>query len=328
MDNKMTVLLRKIVFASALMVGAIIAPAHSRAEDMVVGQGITIGWAPFFVAEGRDLWKQNGLDAKVVSFPTGRLVIESILGGAATFGTATETPVALTALNGLPIRVLAVIDTHEVYDLIAAIAIRKIEDIKGKRIAFPGGTNAQVYLARLVEKAGLKPSDITAVNLSPAELPAALANGAVDGFVWSEPQQSQALALKPGAFHRLSVPGLYTQYSAIVTTQKAIDTQRPALVAALRALIAADDYIKGSPESATDLVATKIKLDPKLAREIWPKIKFGVSLDRPALVAELRKQAQWAIDSGLTRTGTVLPDFGAVVVDSLLAEARQTSAQR
>jgi len=152
-------------------------PIVSQAADVVVGQGTTIGWAPFFVAEGLDLWKQNGLDAKVVSFPSGRLVIESILGGSATFGTATETPVALSALNNLPIRILAVIDTHEVYDLVATTEVQRIEDIRGKRLAYSSGTNAQVYLARLLDRAGLKPDDIKAISLSPSDMVSALANG-------------------------------------------------------------------------------------------------------------------------------------------------------
>lgn len=320
--------IRKILMMSLPVVGLALAAPQARAEPITIGQGITIGWSPFFVAEARDLWKKNGLDAKVVSFPAGRLVIESILGGSAAFGTATETPVALTALSGLPIRIIAVIDTHEVYDLVATTDIKTVKDIKGKRIGFPGGTNAQVYTARLLEAAGLTSKDIISVNISPAELPGALAGGSIDGFVWSEPQQSQAIALKPGAFHRLSVPGLYKQYSAVVTTQNAIDTRRAELVAGLRALIEADAFIKASPGEAADLVAARIKLDPKLAREIWPRIDFGVTLKREELVAELRKQAQWAIDAGVARPGSTLPDFNTVVVDSLLAEAYKSSAQR
>ncbi len=321
--------IQKIMMIGLAVLGLLLAAPQVRAETVTIGQGITIGWSPFFVAEAHDLWKNNGLDAKVVSFPAGRLVIESILGGSAAFGTATETPVALTALSGLPIRIIAVIDTHEVYDLVATNDIKTIKDIKGKRIAFPGGTNAQIYTARLLEAAGLKPSDITSVNISPAELPGALAGGAIDGFVWSEPQQSQAIALKPGAFHRLSVPGLYKQYSAVVTTQRAIDARRAELVAGLKALIEADAFIKSSPGKAADLAAARIKLDPKLAREIWPRIDFAVTLNREELVAELRKQAQWAIDAGVARPGSALPDFNAVVVDSLLAEARQSvSPQR
>jgi NitT/TauT family transport system substrate-binding protein len=311
----------------ALLATAVAGPAIAETRGVVVGQGVTIGWAPFIVADGLGLWKRQGLDAKVVTFPSGRLVIESILGGSSTFGTATETPVTLAALNGLPIRILAVIDTHEVYDLVTTADIRGVEDIKGRRIAFSSGTNAQIYLARLLDRAGLQFSDISAINLNPAEMVSGLTAGSIDGFVWSEPHQSQAIAAKPGAFHRLRVPGLYSQYSTVVTTQQTIETRRPELVSALRALLAADNYIKGSPEAAADLTAAKIRMDPGLAREIWPQINFGVSLDRQKLVAEMRRQGQWAIDSGLARPGTKLPDFDSVVVDDLLKEARQSREQ-
>ncbi|WP_216074850.1 hypothetical protein, partial [Acinetobacter baumannii] len=73
MKKTMRSSLRGILLACLLALSAMAAPAQVRADEVVVGQGITIGWAPFFVAEGRDLWKQNGLDAKVVSIPSGRL---------------------------------------------------------------------------------------------------------------------------------------------------------------------------------------------------------------------------------------------------------------
>lgn len=58
------------------------------------------------------------------------------------------------------------------------------------------------------------------------------------------------------------------------------------------------------------------------------RIDFAVALNRAELIAELRRQAQWAIDSGVARLGIAVPDFNPVVVDSLLTEARQLSAQR
>jgi NitT/TauT family transport system substrate-binding protein len=211
-----------------------------------------------------------------------------------------------------------------VFDLVATTDIRTIDDIRGKRLGYSSGTNAQVYLARLLDRAGLKPADINAVSLNPPEMVTALANGSIDGFVWSEPHQSQALALKPGAFHRIRVPGLYTQYSTIVTTQQTIETRRPELIAALRALISAVDYINREPEAAVKITADRIKMDPKLASEIWSQIRFAVSLDRAQLIKELRTEGQWAIDSGIARPGAKLPDFDAVVVGDLLDEARRS----
>jgi len=307
-------------FAGAIVLAGVAMPAS--AQEITIGEGIAASWVQFFVADERKLWEQQGLAPKSILFASGRLVLEAVAGGHVVIGTAAETPVMFAAVNNLPIRIIGTLNRYENFDLVAIKDIRTIADVKGRKIGYAQGTNAHYYLFKLLEKAGLKPGDITAVSLSPGDFVSTLVNGGIDGFIWSEPHQNQALAQGPDRFHVIHTPGLYTTFSSIIALQSTIDQKPELLVKALKALIAGDRFARENPEEAIALVAAKVKLDPQIAKQQWPKLNLAIELDREALVRELEAQAKWAVANNLVRPDAKLPDFNTVVVSGPLEAAR------
>jgi ABC-type nitrate/sulfonate/bicarbonate transport system substrate-binding protein len=317
-----TAYLARAVAAVSVALAVTVAATPGHAQDIGIGEGVAVGWGQFFVADHDKTWEKQGLTPKVTTFASGRLVLDALVGGGVVIGTAAETPVVFANLNGLPVRIIGTLNRHEPFDLIAVNDIKTVRDIKGRRIGYSQGTNAHYYLSKLLEDAGLTLSDITAVSLNPGDFVSSLSGGAIDGFIWTEPHLSQALAQGPDKFHIIRSPGLYHTYSSIITLQSTIDSKPDLLVKALRALIEADDIVKQDPDAAAALTAERIKLDPAVARKFWPRANFELALDKPALVAELQAQAQWAVDSKLVRPDAKIPDFNAVVVTQLLDQAR------
>lgn len=311
----------KTVAAIAVAVTTSLASAPVRAQDITIGEGVALGWGQFFVADHEKLWEKQGLTPKVTTFASGRLVLDALVGGGVVIGTAAETPVVFANLNGLPVRVIGVLNRHEPFDLVAVQDIKTVKDIKGRKIGYSQGTNAHYYLLKLLDEAGLKLSDINAVSLNPGDFVSSLSGGAIDAFIWTEPHISQAIQQGNGRFHAIRSPGLYNTYSSIITLQSTIDNNPDLLVKALRALADADGYIKEQPEVASRIVAERIKLDPQIARSFWSRAKFNLSLDKPLLVAELKRQADWAVENKLVRPDAKIPDFDKVVVPDLLERA-------
>lgn len=310
--------------ALLLALAVVLSATPSRAQDITIGEGLALGWGQFFVADQKKLWEKQGLTPKVTVFPSGRLVLDALVGGGVVIGTAAETPVVFANLNGLPVRIIGVLNRHEPFDLVAINAIKEAKDIKGRKIGYSQGTNAHYYLHRLLKQEGLSLSDITAVSLNPGDFVSSLSSGAIDAFIWTEPHLSQALAQGPVKFHIIRSPGLYDTYSSIITLQSTIDNKPDLLVKALKALVEADNDIRKDPDGAATLVAERIKLDPAIAKSFWPRTKFKLDLDKPALVAVLQEQAKWAVDSNLVRPDAKIPDFNKVVVTDLLDQARKS----
>ena len=66
-------------------------------------------------------------------------------------------------------------------------AIKNVADLKGKRIAFNKGSNVQYFLVKLLEKNGLKYSDVIPIFLPSPDARAAFQKGAVDAWIIWDP---------------------------------------------------------------------------------------------------------------------------------------------
>lgn len=66
--------------------------------------------------------------------------------------------------------------------------IKSTADLKGKTIAVPQRFSTQnILLFQMLKNAGLKYSDVKVVELTPAEMPAALSQGRIAGYIVAEP---------------------------------------------------------------------------------------------------------------------------------------------
>ncbi|VVE51136.1 sulfonate ABC transporter substrate-binding protein [Pandoraea communis] len=313
--------------AAAFSILATVDTPSAAAQAVTIGEGLSLGWAQFFVADADKLWQKEGLSPNSITFASGRLVLDAVAGDRVLIGTAAETPVVFAALNGVPVRIVATTNNgngapYEPFELVANQSIRTAADIKGKRIGYSQGTNAHYYLSKLLEKQGLKWSDITAVSLSPGDFVSSLVNGSLDAFVWTEPAISQAVTQGRGKFHTIATPGLYHAISAVITLQSTIDKHPDLLRRALLAVRAADAANAADPSRASALVAQRVNFDPALAARYWPKLNLGLGIDKASVVRELESQARWAIDNKLVRPGARIPDFNQVVVTGILDSIR------
>ncbi len=273
--------------AVAMGVIAILTTASASAQSITIGEGIALQWAQFYVADHYHTWEEQGLSPTVSTLASGRLVLDALLGGGVVIGTAAETPVVFAALNGLPVRIVATLNRFEPFDLVAINDIKSAEDLKGRKIGVAQGTNAHYFLSKILHEAGLSSSDITSINLSPADFVSALANGSIDAFVWT-----------------------------------AIDKEPQMLVKALRALLAADRMMAKDPEGGSKITADRIELNPSIARAYWPRARFEMALAKDDIVRELQSQAKWAVESKLVRPDVVIPNFQDVVVTKPFADAQ------
>jgi NitT/TauT family transport system substrate-binding protein len=77
--------------------------------------------------------------------------------------------------------------------------INNVSDLKGKNFAIPHRLSTHnILLYKMLKKAGLSQADVNVIELPPAEMPAALAEGRISGYIVAEPFGAKAVAINKG----------------------------------------------------------------------------------------------------------------------------------
>ena len=154
--------------------------------------------------------------------------------------------------------IMTLVEGH--YRIVArkSAGIETLSDLKGKRIATLKATSADYFLARMLERGGLTPADVTEVQIMPLEkLPAAIAAREIDAVAIWEPFSENALRALGDDAVEFSGKGIYRELFNLNTTAGALadPAKRREIVTLLRAIIRATETMARTPAEAQALVA-------------------------------------------------------------------------
>lgn len=240
---------------------------------------LTLGFqksaANFLVARQQKLLEQEFPQAKIEwkDFPAGPQLLEALSVGAVDVGVVGNTPPIFAQASGKKLSYVG----YEVQPTVnQAIIIHKdspvksIQDLKGKRIALQKGSNMHEFLANVLNKAGLKWSDIQPIWLPPADAGAAFDKNSVDAWAIWEPnlttaiEKTQAKILIDGQ----AFPKTYLYYVAYPTFAKA---HPDAIKKVIKSLNQADEWIIQHPDEALKIYVASTGLNEKIAKIVLNK---------------------------------------------------------
>ncbi len=130
----------------------------------------------------------RGIKVSWSEFTSGPPLLEALGAGALDFGpTGDVPPLFAQAARGN----LLYVGTYRGSSEGSAILVHKdspikeIADLKGKKLAFKRGSSAHNVTVKILRKGGLKPDDVTQVDLAPPDAAAAFKNGSIDAWsIW------------------------------------------------------------------------------------------------------------------------------------------------
>ena len=131
-----------------------------------------------------------GFGVKWVEFPAGPQLLEGLIVGSIDLGFAGEAPPIFAQAAGAKFYYVGHDPAAPQAEAIVVpkdSTIKSVAELKGKKVAFNKGSNVHYLLVRLLEKNGLKLSDVTSVYLTPADARAAFESGKVDAWVIWDP---------------------------------------------------------------------------------------------------------------------------------------------
>ncbi len=254
--------------------GACFNPARVAAEQIVVSNyGITTNGMPFAIAMEKGYFKEAGADVTgILSSDGGGTTIRNLLGGDLAYGEAAPSAVVTAIQQGADLRIISG-NVHTVAEFVWVAMpnspINSLKDFKGKRIAYTNPrSTSQALVALLLEKAGLKESDVVPVKaggFGPGL--ALLEHGEVDSAPAAEPLWSQ----RHGKYKAVIwVTEVLPPLSNVVgvTTAKAAATKPDFIRAVIKARRKAVEFMYANPKEAARIIAKVWNIEPDVAESV------------------------------------------------------------
>jgi ABC-type nitrate/sulfonate/bicarbonate transport system substrate-binding protein len=205
----------------------------------------------------------------------------------------------------------------------AAADIKKVEDLRGKKVATQFGSGADyTFQNQFLPKFGMKGSELQLVNVKFADQIAAVASGSVDAFVGTEPFPSVAehnkLARTLVTFEKYDIVPVILSIN-----QKVLAEKEPSVVAFMKAYLEAVDVFKKEPAKAANIVwkvfqSRGYQLPEAVIASALDKL--GVNPDYiPALVPYLTEQSEILVKD---KKIAAVPDWKEVLNRAIMQKAR------
>jgi NitT/TauT family transport system substrate-binding protein len=150
-------------------------------------------WAPFAVAEEKGFFKDEGLNVKVVVFPSPLSRYNAFMVGNTHFSTGMVGDYTSIAAKGYPISIVMETNLNFGHMVIIKNEFNDLTELRGKTIACEIGTVDHLFLLKTLEEYGLTADDVKIVNMTIQEGPVAFIRGTVDGVVTWQPFTFNAL---------------------------------------------------------------------------------------------------------------------------------------
>lgn len=208
------------------------------------------------------------------------------------------TSVILSAANGADIKVLNMYSrSPEAFTLYSTDdTIKTAEDLRGKTIAGPTGTNLHQLLVAYLGKASMTLEDVNYVNMSIPDAKAALDGGSIDAALIAGPT---AYVAKEQGYHLVTNgAGLTDAIIAVAVREDFYNEHKDVVEQFVSGQEKILDYMEENKEDTMKIVAEELDLEVKAVEEMYQQYDFNTEItdaDRKAF----QNVADFMYDAGM-----------------------------
>ena len=305
-----------------LMLGAVLALicAPAQAQTMVklkAGMVTGIDQIGLPIALERGFFEKNGLDVTIARpYATGVDALAALQAGESEI-VQVGVPMIGAVLRGMDLVALGNYSgnaTKAGSDATMAIIAREgagitkgdLKSLKGKKIAASFGTINHLYILAVLEKAGLKPEDVTLVNTPPPDMTVALLAKGIDAFSAWDPWPIVAGKDIPGAIEVIRGGEVISYLGFNVALRSWVEKNGETIEKFLAAVSEADQWMRKNPKQAAQVATRWIPgLKPEIAEAA---MEFNIQQADRRLSAN-NYRALWSAEDRLARLGILKSTF-------------------
>jgi NitT/TauT family transport system substrate-binding protein len=246
----------------AVLLALYSAPASAQQKIRINWTAVTGAQSGMFMAQQEGLFKKNGLDVELIHIPSSSRGIQTILAGEIAFSFMDGANEVQANLKGANLALVAGATNRMVFSLMARPEIKKIGDLRGKKIGITRiGSSTHTSALFALSSAGLKPSDYQILPLM--EVPnifTALAAGQIDAGVVSPPTNSRARKAGFSELMNLAKEGPEYVSVAVGTSRSYIKANEEIVRRVVRSYAEGVQIFKTNKAAALKMIQNQLKV--------------------------------------------------------------------
>jgi ABC-type nitrate/sulfonate/bicarbonate transport system substrate-binding protein len=266
--------------------------AAAQAPVRINWTAVTGAQSGMFMAQQENLFKKYGLDVELLHIPSSSRGIQAILAGEIAFSFMDGVNAAQANLKGANLALVAGATNRQVFSLMAKPEIKRIADLKGKKIGITRvGSSTHTSALFALNSSGLKPSDYQILPLM--EVPnifTALSAGQIDAGVMSPPTNSRAKKSGFVELMNIAKDGPEFVSVAVGTSRTYIKANEDIVRRVVRAYAEGVQMFKSNEAAALKMIANQLKVkEPEIQEDTWNQ--FRQYLEYPPYVSRKGMEA-------------------------------------
>jgi NitT/TauT family transport system substrate-binding protein len=241
----------------------------AAAQSVRVGYpSISVEFVPLFAAKEKGFFKKYGLDVDPILMQGGTQVVQALIGGSLDFAVMGGAFLG-AAVKGAPLVMVATHMDRFPYSLVVKPDIRKVEDLKKKKLGISRfGSTSDAALRLSLKKVGLNPNDVVILQVGGQSARfAALKAGSIDGTVVISPFTVAAQRLGFKILFNMAKLGILYPQEGVVVSRPYLSKNRQTVLDFLKGFVEGIRDIKVDKQFAISVMAKYFRLDPRKDRE-------------------------------------------------------------
>ena len=306
-----SLLSRRGLIGLALSLAAVGA-AHAQANTLRIGYQKSASLFVLQKAQGtlEKRLQPLGVGVKWVEFPAGPQLLEGLNVGAVDVGYVGEAPPIFGQAAGAKFAYIGhdpAAPTAEAILVSKDSPIKSVTELKGRKVALNKGSNVHYLLVKLLEKNGLKFSDVQAVYLPPADARAAFESKAVDAWVIWDPFQAAA-EKATGARVLADGTALVNNYQYYLGEREYVGKNPKVIQALFDDAVAQGRWLKANLKQAAEIIAPLQGLPVDVVELSLRRYEFDVKPVTDTVIAQQQQIADTFFELKLIPKAIVVRD--------------------
>ncbi len=283
--------------AAALAAGLGVAPARAQTA---LPKELRIGYQKYgtlIILKARGSLEkrlaEKGVAVKWAEFPFGPPLLEAINVGSIDVGTVGESPPIFAQAAGAD---LVYVGNEPPAPAAEALLVpkdspvKRVAELRGKRVAVAKGSNANYLLLKVLEKGGLKLSDVEPVYLPPADARAAFESGRLDAWATWDPFLAAA-EKQLGARILADGGGVVANHQFYLAARGYAEKYPDIVHILLEEIDRVDQWGRSNPKEVARFLAPQIGIEESILEKAAERLSYGVRPVSDEVLAQQQKIA-------------------------------------